>query len=318
MQDRCGREIEYLRLSVTQACDLNCIYCQPASPDSGESLCIGLSPQEFEIIVRAMAGLGIKKVRLTGGEPLTRSDIGGIVAKIACIPGIDDLSMTTNGTHLKDLAEDLKTAGLNRINISLDSLRPERFRRMTGGGSLDQVVAGIMKAIAVGLHPVKLNTVLIRGMNDDEVEDFVSFAHKHPVQVRFIELMPIGKFGEDNRDKTIFNREIIARHPELNPVAGIRENGPAYLFSGDGFQGLVGFISPMSHQFCDRCNRIRVTCDGKLKPCLGDNGEVDIMNILRQSPERLAEVIAETILNKPAGHHFQNFKSQRSMKSIGG
>jgi GTP 3',8-cyclase len=316
MKDKYGRQIEYLRVSVTQRCNLKCIYCKP--DNNTEESCTRLSPQEFGIIVEAMAALGIRKVRLTGGEPLTRPDICEIVAAVSQINGIEDLSMTTNGLFLGKMAKKLKTAGLKRVNISLDSLDSSRFQFITGGGSLEDTISGIDAAIEAGLNPVKVNVVLIKGINDSEIEDFFELARNRDLDVRFIELMPVGDFGEKGKDKVIYNTDIISAHPELIPCKS-NEAGPAENFTIEGFKGRIGFISPMSHKFCNCCNRIRLTCDGRIKPCLGDNGEVDIVKVLRENPLELKEYIKSTIFNKPEGHNFDaGFSSKRNMSAIGG
>jgi GTP 3',8-cyclase len=319
MQDRFGRKIEYLRVSVTQNCNLKCIYCTPSGDQPQGGSCASLSPVEFERLVRPMAELGIRKVRITGGEPLTRRDICEIISRIAGIPGIKDLSMTTNGIGLYELADDLKAAGLMRLNISLDSLDAGRFAHITGGGKLESVVKGIEKAVSIGLAPVKLNTVLIKGVNDQEVGVFMELAKDSPLDIRFIELMPIGRYGEDNTDKILYHRDILAAHPELEPCMDREEGQPARYYRIHGYQGRIGFISPMSHKFCDRCNRIRLTCDGKLKPCLGDNGEINVVELLRNHPEKLHDFLQDIIYNKPEGHTFEeSFRSLRPMQGIGG
>jgi cyclic pyranopterin phosphate synthase len=319
MIDRYGRKIEYLRISVTQNCNLKCLYCRPNDNDN-DSCCMNyLTAGEYERIVRVMADLGIHSVRVTGGEPLVRRDICEIIERIARIEGIKDISLTTNAIHLDAMAEKLKASGLNRLNISLDSLKEDRFEYITGGGRLKDTLNGIDKALELGLEPVKINTVLIKGVNDDEVDDFIDLAKDKPLVVRFIELMPIGRFGEENRDKIIYNSDIINRRKDLVFCHDTLEGSPARYYKIDGYMGKIGFISPMSHKFCECCNRIRLTCDGKIKPCLGNNGEVDITGILRNTPEKLADFIKSVIFEKPRGHNFgKGYHSQRSMNRIGG
>lgn len=319
MIDRYGREIEYIRISVTDSCNLKCVYCWPGEENCAQKCSDSLMPEEFETIVRSLVKAGIKKVRLTGGEPLVRSDICEIVRRISGIPGVEDISMTTNGINLDRMIYKLKEAGLNRLNISLDSLRPERFRYITGGGEIKYTLKGIEKALELGMTPVKTNTVLMKGVNDDEIDDFIQLTEKNPLEVRFIELMPIGRFGEKNSDKVVVNAGIIADHPELL-YCGKSENGSsASHYRIDGYKGKVGFISPVSHKFCSSCNRIRLTCDGKIRPCLGNNGEVDITEVLRNDKEDLDELIRKIIYEKPEGHHFEsNFSSSRIMSRIGG
>lgn len=319
MLDRHGRQIEYLRISVTQNCNLKCLYCRPVEEECGSSCVNYLTPKEFEKIVRAMVSLGIHSVRITGGEPLVRKDICEIIERISNIKGIEDISLTTNGIHLDMLAEKIKVAGLHRLNISLDSLKKGRFEYITGGGKLEDTLSGIKKALEVGLKPVKINTVLIKGVNDDEIDDFIQMTKDSPLEVRFIELMPIGSFGEENSDKIVYNSDIINSRKELRFCEDTLKGSPASYYRIDGYMGKVGFISPMSHKFCRCCNRIRLTCDGKIKPCLGNNGEMDVTDSLRLEPEELTEFIRKIIYEKPAGHHFENgFSSTRNMNRIGG
>ena len=222
MKDQFGREIEYLRISITQNCNLKCIYCGMDGEKAPEECDSGLTPFEIGRITGVMADLGIKKVRITGGEPMIRPDICEIIEAISGIRGIEDISLTTNGVYLLKMAQKLRKAGLKRINISLDSLREERFRFITGGGSLRMVLDGIYQALAYGITPLKINTVLVKGINDDEIDDFISFTKDNPVEVRFIELMPIGRFGEQNADKIICNKDILSSHPELIRTEGVR------------------------------------------------------------------------------------------------
>lgn len=319
MKDRLGREIEYLRISVTQNCNLNCIYCKPDNRHNAASCQGMLMPEEYKQIVGYMAELGIRKVRITGGEPLTRPDVCEIIDCISKIPGIADISMTTNGIKLGSLAKKLKNAGLKRLNISIDSLKEERYGFITGGGRLEDVMTGIEGALEVGLKPVRTNTVLIKGINDEEVDAFIDLAKDREVDVRFIELMPVGKYGEENSNKIVYNKDIIKARPWLVPYENTDFSQPAKYYKIAGFKGKIGFISPMSHKFCADCNRIRLTCDGKIKPCLGDNGEIDIMPILRNSPEKLAQLLSQAIYCKPEGHNFnKSFNSKRNMSMIGG
>ncbi|NJD02794.1 MAG: GTP 3',8-cyclase MoaA [Ruminiclostridium sp.] len=323
MIDKLGRKIEYLRLSVTQSCNLNCVYCKPVNKSAESEVlpvaCEKLTPGELETVVRAMAALGIIKVRITGGEPLSRPDIIEIVKKISTIQGIVDLSMTTNGTQLPEFAYKLKDAGLMRLNISLDSLKPERFKLITGIPKLGRVLEGINIALEAGLSPVRINTVLIKGINDDEIADFMRLACDKPLEVRFIELMPIGSFGEQNLDKVVYNSDIINAHPELVRCEEEYSGQPAKYYNINGYRGKIGFISSLSHKFCSSCNRIRLTCDGKIKPCLGNNGEVDLLEVLRYDPGSLERVIKKAISEKPGGHNFgKDFSSARNMNMIGG
>jgi len=321
MIDNYGRNIEYVRISVTGSCNLNCIYCRPDV--TTDCVCpngdTGMTAKEYGAVASILGTMGIKKVRITGGEPLLRNDLCEIIKNIARVEGIQEIAMTTNAITLANNASKLKSAGLSRVNISLDSLNPDKFEKITGGGDLSKVLEGINTAIEVGLLPVKINVVLIKGVNDDEIDSLINFTKDKPVIVRFIELMPIGKFGEDNRDKIIPSSSIVEARPWLQEVTTYADSSPATYYSIDGGQGLVGFISPMSHRFCNSCNRIRLTCDGKLKPCLGNNYEVDLLDLLRSNSTKLESVIRETIYNKPEGHNFNHkFQSSRDMSKIGG
>ena len=317
MIDRLGRNIQYARLSLTQRCNLKCVYCNPDGercPQNTE-----LSVEDWLRIVDALVHLGVRKIRLTGGEPLVRKDLEEIIHGIAQFPQIQDLCMTTNAQHLPGRVELLKRAGLGRLNISIDSLQPERFRAITGGGRIEDVLESIDLAIALRLLPIKLNTVVVRGQNDDEIDDFIALTRERPIEVRFIELMPIGRLGQDARMR-IPNDELIAQRPYLKPLEPVYESQPSRDYGIDGHKGKVGFISPISHQFCDRCNRIRITSDGKFKPCLGDNGEVSLMHALKSGDDALLyRTLYDAIYNKPQGHHFgEGFTSARNMNRIGG
>ncbi|HEX2945498.1 MAG TPA: GTP 3',8-cyclase MoaA [Clostridia bacterium] len=319
MKDQFGREIEYLRISVTQNCNLKCLYCSPDGSGGVPKCPDYLSPEEFERIVRSMVKTGIRNVRITGGEPLTRCDICEIIERISKIEGIEDLSMTTNGINLGKMADKLKAAGLKRLNISMDSLKADKFRYITGGGRLEDTMKGIQKSMELGMNPVKINTVLIKGVNDDEIDDFIQLTKDSPLEVRFIELMPIGRFGEENSDKSISNSDIIEARPELVPCEDGLAGAPARYYRIEGYKGKVGFISPMSHKFCSSCNRIRLTCEGKIKPCLGNNGESDITEVLKQDSAALDEFVRKAIYEKPEGHNFgKDFSSVRNMSMIGG
>ena len=319
MFDRFGRKIEYLRISVTQKCNLNCIYCKPDGSSEKYECKNMITPEEFGRIAYAMAAVGIKRVRITGGEPLLRPDICEIIKAVSETEGIEDISMTTNGILLGEMAYKLKEAGLKRVNISLDSLKESSFKYITGSSCLEKVMEGIKKSLEASLNPVKINTVLIRGINDDEIDDIIKLARNLPVDIRFIELMPIGSFGEKNAGKIVYNSEIISARPYLKRIEYVEDKQPAEYYSIDGYKGRIGFISPMGHRFCKDCNRIRLTCDGKIKLCLGDNAEVDLIKVLRETPENLDEFIKNTVYLKPAGHNFENsFNSDRNMYAIGG
>lgn len=315
MKDGFGRSIDYLRLSVTERCNLRCAYCRA---DEGECpKARELSAEEFTRAVKVFAKLGIHKVRLTGGEPLLRKDILQLVENIAAINGIKELSMTTNAQQLNGREALLKQAGLDRINISIDSLNPDRFKAMCGG-DLALVFKGIEESIAVGLTPVKLNVVLIRGKNDDEVDDFIEFTRTNPVDVRFIELMPMGELGQDPSLR-VSNAELIRARPHLKPLTPRYPSQPSRDYQVEGYLGRVGFISPHSQKFCYLCNRVRLMSDGKLRLCLGHNAETSILDALHEGDDALEKLISQAILNKPMQHEFEaEFLPNKNMSRIGG
>lgn len=316
MIDQNGRNITYLRLSLTERCTLKCAYCRADTggcPKQAE-----LSAEDFLRIVRVLANLGVTKVRLTGGEPMLRKDILDIVRGIRAIPGIAEIAMTTNAQHLSGKAEALRNAGVDRLNISIDSLRSERYAAMTGGGSLAAVLAGIDDALKAGMAPLKLNAVIMRGTNDDEVDDFIALTKDKPIDMRFIELMPMGAI--DHTGERVTSDELLAARPYLLPVPPRYASQPSTDYRVEGYVGRVGFISPMSHKFCGDCNRVRVMSDGMLRPCLGDNAEVSLKPALALPDDgELARIIEATIFNKPKTHSFETaFHTKKDMSRIGG
>ena len=318
MIDQHGRNIEYLRLSVTERCDLNCVYCREKGVcNSVKGSARELTPDEVRAAMREMAALGVKKVRLTGGEPLLRSDIAGLIAAVNGENGLYDLCMTTNAQRLSQYAKPLKAAGLMRVNISLDSLKPEKYRELTRGGDINNVLHGIDAAVSAGLSPIKLNVVTVKGQNDCEIDDFIEFTRDNPVDVRFIELMPIGRFGQDESHR-VYNSDILRAHPELEPVKKRCKSQPSEDYRIAGYLGRVGFISPLSHRFCEDCNRVRLTSDLKLIPCLGSELEIDLRPVINDAAA-LRSLIESGIFNKPGGHHFnERGKDGRGMDRIGG
>ncbi len=324
--DTFNRPISYLRVSVTDRCDLRCVYCMPAEGINWRPHEEVLRYEEIERVVRAAASLGITKARLTGGEPLVRRGLVDLVSMISRIPGIDDLAMTTNGILLARYAEELKVAGLKRVNVSLDTLRPERFRRITRLGRLSDTLGGISAAKEAGLVPVKTNTVVIRGLNDDEVADFARLTRAPDWHVRFIEVMPVG----DNADWAGNGyvpmgevRERIERElGELIPAKLAAGGGPARYYRLPDAQGSIGFITPISEHFCYQCNRLRLTADGKLRPCLLSDSEIDLRTPLRQGAamEEIKRLIVEAVRSKPERHHLseQVIPHGRAMSEIGG
>ena len=264
--------IDYLRLSVTDRCNLNCLYCTPLEKAQFLTHDEVLRHEEMARLVTVFSRLGVKKVRVTGGEPLIKKNITGLLRLLKEIKGIEEISMTTNGVHLKDMARELKEAGLDIVNISLDTLKKERYRRLTGKDSFEDVRSAIHKAIEVGLSPVKLNVVAMKGVNDDEVLDFAELTLRYPLSIRFIEFFPTSKRSNELAYRLIRNTEIKERiihsFGELQPVSGIIGNGPAEYYALKDSKGALGFISSFSSNFCYDCNRIRVDCAGRISPCL--------------------------------------------------
>lgn len=308
LTDMFARSISYLRISLTDHCNLRCQYCTPQEGRiklANEEL---LSYEEILRVVRLAVSLGIEKVRLTGGEPLVRRDVLAFIKALAEIPGLTDIRLTTNGVLLADYAEALQKAGINKLNISLDTLRPERFQQITGVDAFARVWAGISRARELGFSPIKLNVVALKGINDDEFIDFARLTFAEPFQIRFIEFMPIGDSALWDKGKYISSQEIMELLKPLGPlepVSAKRMDGPARIFRLAGAAvGTIGFISPISHHFCDRCNRLRLTSEGRLRSCLLSDQETDLKARLRNgaTDAEIRELILVTILNKPKGH----------------
>jgi cyclic pyranopterin phosphate synthase len=305
MIDGFGRRIEYLRVSVTDKCNLRCVYCMPEEGLSWLRKEQLLSYEEIVEVIATMAPLGLRRVRITGGEPLVRRDLPDLVRLIAAVPGIEDLSLSTNAVLLEEHAEALRGAGVNRVNISLDSLRPDRIDALSRRpGSARRIMAGIDRAERVGFEPIKVNVVLMRGRNDDEIADFASLTRERPWHVRFIELMPTGSNLDLSRDSFVSCAEALDRLRgigELEPVPGPWGNGPATYYRFPGAPGTVGVITPMSHNYCERCNRMRLTADGQLRPCLFGHLQTNLRDPLRRG-EDLRPLIADTLRTKPERH----------------
>ncbi|MHB1132129.1 MAG: GTP 3',8-cyclase MoaA [Chloroflexota bacterium] len=328
INDAFNRPINYLRVSVTDRCNFRCLYCMP--PDGVDLLPHEdvLSYEEIALIVRAAAKLGLSKVRLTGGEPLVRAGIAKLVRELSAIPGIDDLALTTNGALLGAKAPALAAAGLRRVNVSLDTLRPERFYRITRGGDLTRVLEGIEAARRVGLAPLKINVVVVRGLNEDEVQDFARLTVERDWHVRFIELMPVGEsagWAGDGYVPTQEIKDLVAQLGTLAPASGAGlgwGNGPARYYRLPQAKGTVGFISPVSEHFCFQCNRLRLTADGKLRPCLLRADEIDLRAALRAGADEtaVASLLAQAVNLKPEGHGLARHltPSGRGMSQIGG
>ncbi len=316
MIDSYQRDINYLRVSVTKRCNLNCSYCGAKNEASEE-----LTPAQLEKIVRAFARNGITKVRLTGGEPLVRRDIVEIAQRLAGIDGIKKLAVTTNGIFLKRYAAELKRAGVTAVNISLDTTDREQFRSITGYDGLDKVFEGIDECERAGLSPIRLNAVLTKGKNEDQAESLISIARNRKIDVRFIELMPFSSDGEKD-ELVVTGEELLKKFPELKPF--VKENATdfeksvARYYTAEGFKGRVGFITPVSNNFCSECNRIRLLSDGKIKPCLGNSEVYDIKAFL-DDEERLEQEIKKIILSKPREHSFGcGYGNHHGLNLIGG
>ncbi len=323
ISDSFQRPISYLRVSVTDRCNLRCVYCMP--PDG-----IALMPhsdilryEEILRVVRVAVEMGIDRIRLSGGEPLARAGLVDFVRMLSGVKDIEDLSLTTNGVLLKGQAAALREAGLRRVNISLDSLKREKFRQITGHDRLPDVLEGIREAERAGLAPIKINVVVMRGINDDELLDFAALT-RDGWNVRFIELMPMLRKGGSQPEflPARVMRDIISSVGPLEPCQPLPGNGPASYYRLPGARGTVGFITPVSDHFCFKCNRLRLTADGKLLPCLLAGGEVDLRAALRSgaSPEDIRRLILEAVASKPEGHRVCQGEvgQKRPMTQVGG
>ena len=333
MKDSHGRVIDYLRISLTDRCNFRCIYCMPEEGVCALSHNDILSFEEIVRIVRVAADMGIKHLRLTGGEPLVRKGVVDLIAELNAIPGIESIALTTNGTLLPRMAEDLKKAGLDRVNISLDTLDEEQFHYITRRGHLQDTLDGIEAAVEAGFDPVKVNSVVVRSLNQD-VFEFAKMSMDKPLHVRFIEFMPIGE--DDELNETGWGKDDVIPSDELLEIINkraIEEGlgelkpamkhtpegwGPARYYEFDGAVGTVGFISPLSHHFCSQCNRLRLTADGLIRPCLFSDVEYDVRTPARAGDE---EEIRRTLMlalgAKPDDHH-DKVGTERGMSQIGG
>ena len=314
MLDGCGRAIDYLRLSVTDLCNYRCRYCMPAEGVCKRPHADILSVEELVEVGQAAVACGVKKIRLTGGEPLVRRGILDICRGLRAIPGLEELCLTTNGSLLPSMAAPLRDAGVDRLNISLDTLRPDRFADITRLGSLSDILEGIQAAESAGFEHLKLDTVLIGGFNDDEIGDFLALTMKHPWEVRFIELMPMGPCADWGKNCFLSADSILKSYSALQKID---TQGVARRYCLPGAKGTVGLISPMSHDFCADCRRIRVTADGKLKGCLHSREEFPLQGLHGKG---LEDTIRRGILQKPQRHHLAEHPSDtpRTMNQIGG
>ena len=325
--DSYNRPINYLRISLTDRCNLRCVYCMP---EQGVPKLIHediLTYEELLRLARLSVGLGIEKIRLTGGEPLVRKNIGDLIKALGEIPGIRDISLTTNGVLLAEQAQGLWEAGVKRINISLDTLDPQNFSRITRFGFFDQVWEGIQEAERIGFSPIKINVVALRGINDDEILAFGRLSCEKPYHIRFIEFMPVGTENGWSAERFLSSEDILKKLQVLGPLSPINGqglDGPAKRMSYAGARGEIGLISPISEHFCPSCNRLRLTAEGRLRVCLFSDEETDLRTPLRNgaSDKELESVIRGTISRKPKEHPIQMNplprKCQRQMSKIGG
>ncbi|MFY9665728.1 MAG: GTP 3',8-cyclase MoaA [Candidatus Cybelea sp.] len=324
--DGFSRPITYLRVSVTDKCNLRCIYCMPEGGLPWLRRDEILSYEEIAQIVAAAASVGVRAIRLTGGEPLVRRDLSRLIATIASIPGIDDIALSTNGLLLEEQLPELVSAGLRRINLSLDTLREDRFETIARRRGLDPVLRAIDGAIKAGLTPVKINCVVMRGKNDDELADFARLTRDRPIFVRFIEVMPVIENAGLQRDAYVSSDEILERLSQigdLQQVIGPAGNGPARYFALPGAAGAIGVISPLSHDYCERCNRVRLTADGRLRLCLFGDYALDLRSPVRRgaTTNELASLLRSAMLIKPERHHLrlgETASRMRAFSEIGG
>ena len=315
MQDSFGRTIDYLRLSVTERCDLRCRYCMEESGVPKRTHAEMLTIEELAEIGGAAVALGVRKIRLTGGEPLVRRGLLDLCRSLSALPGLSELCLTTNGAQLARFAAPLRAAGVSRLNISLDTLQPEKFAYLTRRGNLRDTLDGIAAAEAAGFEHLKLNCVLMGGVNDDEIGDFLRLTEEHPWEVRFIELMPMGPCAHWGAERFLPVSAVLERFPDLRPLP--EDGGVARRYQLPGAQGTVGLISPLSCDFCARCRRLRVTADGHLLPCLHGKAERDLRGL---HGEELRNALLAGAMAKPLRHHMSagGSDTERDMNEIGG
>ncbi len=324
-RDSHGRTVDYLRISITDRCNERCLYCLPEGYRGWAQRPDHLTAGEIVEVVRAAVRLGFRKFRLTGGEPLVRADVVELARGLAAIPGVETIGLSTNGTRLAPRAQALRNAGVRTVNISLDALDPDVYRRITGG-EVATVLAGIRAAVAAGFERIKLNTVLLRGMNEGELWPLVQFGAEHGLPVRFIELMPVSRTDVLNDSNFLPVTEVMARLAERDELIPQPDrqlgHGPAKYYQCKRTGALVGFIGAITNRhFCETCNRVRLTADGKLRPCLGNHGEVDLARALRNhaSEAELAELLRRAVAQKPEAHGFRdNYTPCRPMVAVGG
>jgi len=323
VKDQFGRSIEYLRISVTDRCNFRCVYCMPAEGLAWLPKQEILSYEEITEVVRQLAPLGLKRLRITGGEPTIRPDLLQLISMLKAVPGIEDIALSTNGAKLPTMASDLKSAGLDRVNVSADSLRQDRIVAIARRDLKFEPVAAFEAAIAAELNPVKVNVVVMRGLNDDEVEDFARLTLALPIHVRFIELMPVGEMAHLTDAHIVPSDEVLARVSKLGalaPASGpARGNGPAKYYRLEGAAGTVGVITPMTHTYCGDCNRVRLTADGRLRTCLYGDHEVNLREPLRAGLG-LEPLFVQALAEKPKEHNLLQLRvgGLKALSQVGG
>ncbi|MHB1094656.1 MAG: GTP 3',8-cyclase MoaA [Gemmatimonadaceae bacterium] len=324
MRDQFGRSIEYLRISVTDRCNFRCVYCMPETGMAWLPKQQILSYEEITEVVRQLAPLGLRRLRITGGEPTVRPDLPTLIRELRAVPGIEDIALSTNGVKLPQMAQALRDAGLDRVNMSSDSLRPDRIAEIARRNLAFDPIAAATAATAAGLDPIKINVVVIRGANDDEVEDFAALTVDHPWHVRFIELMPVGDLAGTEFARVVPSDEVLARITARFGTLGSSEgpargNGPATYQRIAGARGTIGVITPLSHTYCDTCNRVRLTADGRLRTCLYGDHEVNLRDPLRAG-EPLAPYFAKALAEKPREHELLKLRvgGLKALSEVGG
>ncbi|HBF43671.1 MAG TPA: GTP 3',8-cyclase MoaA [Desulfobacteraceae bacterium] len=324
--DKYNRRLNYLRISITDRCNLRCLYCMPREGIAKLRHEDILTYEEILRLSRIAVNLGIEKIRLTGGEPLLRSSIYDLLPRLTSIPGLKEVCLTTNGVYLKGNLEKIKSSGIKRINVSMDTLRRGRYEKITGSDSFQDVWEGIELARELGFDPIKINVVVLKGLNDDEVVDLAELSQKYPYHIRFIEYMPIGTASQDIPGHHVPNSWIKEQLKSLGKLVQVPRSvndGPAERFRFEGAPGEVGFISPLTHHFCPTCNRLRLTASGRLRPCLLSDQEEDIIGPIRSgaSDRDLEQIFLKTAFNKPYAHHLTSEDLSpfpAHMSSIGG
>ena len=324
LRDQFGRSIEYLRISVTDRCNFRCVYCMPLEGMAWLPKQEILTYEEITAVVRQLAPLGLRRLRITGGEPTVRPDLPSLIAQLKAVAGVEDIALSTNGVKLPAMAAALASAGLDRVNMSADSLQAERIARIARRDLGFDPIAAIDAAAAAGLHPIKLNVVVMRGINDDEIGDFARLTLERPVHVRFIELMPVGDMASLTWEHVVPSREVLARAADavgaLSPAAGPpRGNGPAEYHQAAGAAGSIGVITPMTHTYCGSCNRVRLTADGRLRTCLYGDHEVNLRDPLRAGVS-LAPLFEQALAAKPKEHGLLQMQvgGLRALSQVGG